>query len=91
MRTAGLQFFMTVSLRQGPEVMDPHAGSGEAASAIVRLGFNVSPVSDRRYFHSIYCREPGGVLFEIATNARLTQVLGGDHWTSCAWANCRRE
>ena len=29
--------------------------------------FNVSPVMDRLYFHSIYFREPGGVLFEIAT------------------------
>ncbi|HEY0946449.1 MAG TPA: ring-cleaving dioxygenase [Opitutaceae bacterium] len=32
------------------------------------LGYNVSPVMDRSYFHSIYYREPGGVLFEIATN-----------------------
>jgi len=24
---------------------------------------------DRNYFHSIYFREPGGVLFEIATDA----------------------
>jgi catechol 2,3-dioxygenase-like lactoylglutathione lyase family enzyme len=31
-------------------------------------GFNVSPVMDRQYFHSIYFREPGGVLFEIATD-----------------------
>jgi glyoxalase family protein len=36
---------------------------------IVRLGFNVSPVMDRTYFHSIYFREPGGVLFEIATDS----------------------
>ena len=28
---------------------------------------NVTPVIDRIYFHSIYFREPGGVLFEIAT------------------------
>jgi len=34
---------------------------------IVQLGLNVSPVMDRSYFHSIYYREPGGVLFEIAT------------------------
>ncbi len=33
----------------------------------MRLGFNVSPVMDRMYFHSIYFREPGGVLLEIAT------------------------
>ena len=35
---------------------------------LARLGFNVSPIMDRRYFHSIYFREPGGVLFEIATD-----------------------
>jgi len=34
---------------------------------IARLGYNISPVMDRTYFHSIYYREPGGVLFEIAT------------------------
>ena len=31
-------------------------------------GFDVTPVRDRQYFHSIYWREPGGVLFEIATD-----------------------
>lgn len=31
-------------------------------------GYRVSPVMDRNYFHSIYFREPGGVLFEIATD-----------------------
>ena len=35
---------------------------------ISRLGLKVSPVMDRCYFHSIYYREPGGVLFEIATS-----------------------
>ncbi len=29
---------------------------------------NVTSVLDRNYFHSIYFREPGGVLFEIATD-----------------------
>jgi len=29
----------------------------------------VTPVPDRTYFHSIYFREPGGVLFELATDA----------------------
>lgn len=38
-------------------------------ATIVGLGFNVSPVMDRTYFHSIYFREPGGVLFEIATDS----------------------
>jgi glyoxalase family protein len=32
------------------------------------LGYNVTPVLDRSYFRSIYFREPGGVLFEIATD-----------------------
>jgi glyoxalase family protein len=31
-------------------------------------GLYVTPVMDRQYFHSIYFREPGGVLFEIATD-----------------------
>lgn len=32
-------------------------------------GQDVTPVRDRQYFHSIYFREPGGVLFEVATDA----------------------
>lgn len=36
--------------------------------AIRAAGFDVTPVRDRQYFHSIYWREPGGVLFEIATD-----------------------
>ena len=35
---------------------------------LVDEGLNVTPVIDRNYFHSIYFRSPGGVLFEIATN-----------------------
>jgi glyoxalase family protein len=35
---------------------------------IVRAGLNATPVIDRFYFHSVYFREPGGVLFEVATN-----------------------
>jgi glyoxalase family protein len=34
---------------------------------LVEVGYNVTPVIDRIYFHSIYFREPGGILFEIAT------------------------
>ncbi len=29
---------------------------------------NPTPVIDRTYFHSVYFREPGGILFEIATD-----------------------
>jgi glyoxalase family protein len=32
------------------------------------VGLGVTPIIDRFYFHSIYFREPGGVLFEIATD-----------------------
>ena len=32
------------------------------------LGFNPTPIQDRQYFRSVYFREPGGVLFEIATD-----------------------
>jgi glyoxalase family protein len=35
---------------------------------IARFGYNVTPIIDRTYFQSIYFREPGGVLFEIATD-----------------------
>jgi glyoxalase family protein len=34
---------------------------------LLRLGLNVTNVRDRCYFNSIYFREPGGVLFEVAT------------------------
>ena len=35
---------------------------------LTKLEYDVTPVIDRQYFHSIYFREPGGVLFEIATD-----------------------
>ncbi len=35
---------------------------------LLDLNYQVSPVMDRQYFHSIYFREPGNVLFEVATN-----------------------
>jgi glyoxalase family protein len=35
---------------------------------LVEAGYGVSAVRDRNYFRSIYYREGGGVLFEIATD-----------------------
>lgn len=35
---------------------------------VVDAGMEVTPIIDRQYFHSIYFREPSGVLFEIATS-----------------------
>lgn len=35
---------------------------------LTEAGYHPTNVLDRQYFHSIYFREPGGILFEIATN-----------------------
>jgi glyoxalase family protein len=37
-------------------------------TTLTKLEYDVTPIIDRQYFHSIYFREPGGVLFEIATD-----------------------
>jgi glyoxalase family protein len=34
---------------------------------LIGAGLQVTPVIDRQYFQSVYFREPGGVLFEVAT------------------------
>jgi glyoxalase family protein len=44
--------------------LDEHAGWVEQAA---RAGARPTPVIDRFWFHSIYFREPSGVLFEIAS------------------------
>jgi glyoxalase family protein len=36
--------------------------------ALLKFGHRTTPVIDRQYFNAIYFREPGGVLFEIATD-----------------------
>ena len=48
---------------------DDDAAQLAARNDLVAKGHNVSPQMDRGYFHSIYFREPGGVLFEIATDS----------------------
>lgn len=35
---------------------------------VLAKGLNITPRIDRNYFYSLYFREPGGVLFEIATD-----------------------
>lgn len=40
----------------------------EMRNTLESLGYQVTPVLDRNYFKSIYFREPGKVLFEIATD-----------------------
>ncbi len=46
----------------------PHADDQlRMRDELLRWGAGVTAVRDRQYFQSIYFREPGGVLFEIAT------------------------
>ncbi len=40
----------------------------EIREKLLEKGFNTTPQLDRNYFKSVYFREPGGVLFEIATD-----------------------
>lgn len=44
------------------------AAQAEALAHLPGFGVQPTPVQDRQYFHSVYFREPGGVLFEIATD-----------------------
>jgi len=43
------------------------AAQATMRARIAAAGHNVTPQIDRNYFHSIYFRTPGGVLFEVAT------------------------
>lgn len=40
----------------------------ELRERIAEAGYQITPVRDRKYFKSVYFREPGGVLFELATD-----------------------
>jgi glyoxalase family protein len=44
------------------------AAQAAMADTAVKLGLHVTEQKDRNYFRSVYFREPGGVLFEIATD-----------------------
>lgn len=63
---------------------------------LVDAGLDVTPVLDRNYFYSIYYREPGGVMFEIATDEPGFTVdepadrLGSDLKLP-AWLEARRQ
>jgi catechol 2,3-dioxygenase-like lactoylglutathione lyase family enzyme len=49
---------------------------------LIERGYQVTPVRDRSYFRSIYFSEPGGVIFELATDGpgfaidEMPEVLG---------------
>ena len=40
----------------------------EFQEKVAGKGLSITPKIDRDYFYSLYFREPGGVLFEIATD-----------------------
>jgi len=74
----------TIDLISAPDVSPAHIAVGSVhhiafripndeqqrslREKLISLGYQVSPVMDRTYFHSIYFREPGGVLFEVASD-----------------------
>jgi glyoxalase family protein len=45
------------------------AGELALRAAVQHAGLSATPQIDRQYFRSVYFREPGGVLFELATDA----------------------
>jgi catechol 2,3-dioxygenase-like lactoylglutathione lyase family enzyme len=75
----------------------PAAAAQEAwRRALAAAGLDVTPVLDRNYFTSIYFREPGGVLFEIATDEPGFTVDEpadelGTHLELPPWLEPRRE
>lgn len=47
---------------------DDDGTQNEWRERLTEMGQRVTPQKDRQYFRSIYFREPGGILFEIATD-----------------------
>ncbi|MDQ2943720.1 MAG: VOC family protein, partial [Candidatus Dormibacteraeota bacterium] len=72
------------------------AHQSEWREVLVKGGRNLTPVIDRYYFKSIYFREPGGVLFEIATDGpgftvdETVESLGSS-LSLPPWFNVRRD
>ena len=40
----------------------------EFREKVISAGLNITEKIDRNYFYSLYFREPGGILFEIASD-----------------------
>jgi glyoxalase family protein len=58
---AGTNHHIAFRVKNEEELMQFH-------DKIAGLGYNITNKIDRNYFYSLYFREPGGVLFEIATD-----------------------
>jgi glyoxalase family protein len=48
--------------------VDDDAHEREVRERVERVGMRPTPVIDRFWFKSVYFKEPGGVLFELATD-----------------------
>jgi glyoxalase family protein len=73
-----------IDILVAPQLPPPRTGAGtihhiafrnvddasqlEWRAHLAAFPLDVTPVMDRTYFHSVYFREPGGVLFELATD-----------------------
>jgi glyoxalase family protein len=80
-QSAGAGVGTVVNLRRAPGFWRGTGGVGTVHHVAFRApddaaqlhkraqGLGITPVIDRQYFHSVYFREPGGVLFEIATDS----------------------
>jgi catechol 2,3-dioxygenase-like lactoylglutathione lyase family enzyme len=84
-QSAGAGVGTVVNLRRAPDFWRGTGGVGTVHHVAFRApddaaqlhkraeieaqSLGITPVIDRQYFHSVYFREPGGVLFEIATDS----------------------
>lgn len=71
------------------------AGQEQLGRRLTDAGLQVTPVQNRQYFRSIYFREPGGVLFEVATDGpgfTADESLGdlGQRLALPAWLEAHR-
>ena len=73
-----------VDIREVPEMKRGLSGAGtihhvawrvgdeaderKIRDVLIAEGMNLTPVIDRNYFRSVYFREPGGIIFELATD-----------------------
>ena len=69
---------------------DASPSTRAGTSARARPGVPTTAIIDRHYFHSIYFREPSGVLFEIADDGPGFTVDAPDRGARLDGSSCRR-
>jgi glyoxalase family protein len=58
---------VTTEAASGSELVGSFGKDPVGSPSQLAQGYRVTEIRDRTYFTSIYFREPGGVLFEVAT------------------------